>query len=518
MAEAALHTFKGCNDSEEEGELLSVRSFPVEKRKTPNKTSSSKTSTATSATASKKGKQTMKSGAKLSDLQSLEEKLSTRMDGKFSSLESKMELLLSAMAPKDISDSTDIRTSGLVDNRTQGASRPQHTELGTGTLGARRPLVSIENSLNRDYGLVNDEDMVSLQPREDERRVLVSSQGSESHSNEMDTLTATRFDKYVSSQEECNSASALEGPLNNNVLRQMFGDDAELKQDGHNVGLSLDQTQIQLLESSWRCPLPERLSAYKESYKQTFPLNDSALEILQVPSLDEMSERLLVKKHGRRAAFGSTQALFSQPFKSMERIAFQGQVAARMGLITLCYAQQALGSLLQNLQAKDPNMDEAVQNVRDIFAISTKSMDQMARTGAFHHLLRRKATIADTGLHEYKDLQKAAITSPLSGDGIFGKQFENKLKERQEKDKQLTELMPELNKRYVIPKRKAPAVADNYGKRPRFSSQPDSSFRQYKSDKPAGNRGFKRPTSTYNRPAEKTSMVSSFRVPGKNKN
>ena len=48
--------------------------------------------------------------------------------------------------------------------------------------------------------------------------------------------------------------------------------------------------------------------------------------------------------------------------------------------------------------------------------------------------MRRRATVADTGLHEFKDLQKAALSAPLSGDGIFGEEFENKLNNIQEKD------------------------------------------------------------------------------------
>ena len=48
----------------------------------------------------------------------------------------------------------------------------------------------------------------------------------------------------------------------------------------------------------------------------------------------------------------------------MEKVAYQGQVAARMGIISMCYVQQALRSLLQNLKSNSPNIDEAVQNVR----------------------------------------------------------------------------------------------------------------------------------------------------------
>ena len=67
-------------------------------------------------------------------------------------------------------------------------------------------------------------------------------------------------------------------------------------------------------------------------------------------------------------------------------------MASRMGMIMCCYSQQALGSLLDILQQKDINMDLAIQTVRDIFAISTKTLDQIARTGAFNHMVRRKAT------------------------------------------------------------------------------------------------------------------------------
>ena len=55
----------------------------------------------------------------------------------------------------------------------------------------------------------------------------------------------------------------------------------------------------------------------------------------------------------------------------------------------------------------------------------TKSLDQMARAGTFHYLIRRKATVADTGLREFKDL----LTAPLAAEGVFGPEFEKKLKD-----------------------------------------------------------------------------------------
>ena len=221
--------------------------------------------------------------------------------------------------------------------------------------------------------------------------------------------------------------------------------------------------------------------------------------------MEDLTERLLIKKHGRRAAFGSSQSLFTQPFKSVEKIAYQGQVAARMGIISVCYTQQALGCLLNNLSGKSPNLDEAVQNVRDIFAMSTKSLDQMSRTGAFHYLIRRKATIADSGLHEFKDLQKTALTSPLSGEGIFGAEFEKKLKDRQEKDKQLSELMPEMSKKFSSKRKSSFPSESSSQKKPRQSE--NSYSRAYKSSGYNSNYGY----SNYRKPSRGGSFASNYR-------
>lgn len=264
--------------------------------------------------------------------------------------------------------------------------------------------------------------------------------------------------------------------------------------------------------------MPDKVTAYKDSYRQSFPVqSDSETEkLLQVPSLDELSERLLIRKHGRKAAFGNSQTLFGQPFKSIEKVAYQGQVAARMGIISTCYAQQALSALLQNLKSQSPNMDEAIQNVRDIFAISTKTLDQFCKTGAFHHLVRRRATVADTGLHEFKDLQKAALTAPLSGDGIFGEEFENKLKKRQEKDKQLSDLMPEMNKK-PFTKRKSTFKSDTSApKKARNSedsySKPFRSGSNYSSNYKKPFRGSQ--SSGYRNNTSRSNSVSGFRPQG----
>ena len=78
-----------------------------------------------------------------------------------------------------------------------------------------------------------------------------------------------------------------------------------------------------------------------------------------------------------------------------------------------------------------------------------KLPNEYGDVSVMHHLVRRKETVADTGLLEFKDLQKTALTYPLAGEGIFAEEFE-KLKNRQEKDKQLSELMPEVGKRSFL--------------------------------------------------------------------
>lgn len=108
------------------------------------------------------------------------------------------------------------------------------------------------------------------------------------------------------------------------------------------------------------------------------------------------------------------------------------------------YMQQALRVLLQELQTEKPNIDLSIQTVRDIFAMSTKILDQTGRCGAYDHMVRRKATIVDMGLENIKDVAKQTDLLPLSGDGVLGSSFETKLKDRKEKNKEMKDLIPEL--------------------------------------------------------------------------
>ena len=355
------------------------------------------------------------------------------------------------------------------------------------------------------------EDELSLQPGQRERHNigLLSSDGSVQSEDFEPHISSQRFQRYTDN----GTNDINDPPLTHDILREMFGEDA-LTESHNNSGLLLDKTQIDIISSSLRSQMPDKLSAYKDSYKQSFPIQESTKKLLQVPNLDDLTERLLIKKHGHLATFGASQSLFSQPYKSIERIAFQGQVAARMGIISLCYSQQAMGLLLKNLKSESPNLDEAIQNDRDLFAMSTKSLAQLFRTGAFFHLVRRKATVADTGLHEFY-LQKVALTASLSGEGIFGPDFEKKLKDRQEKDRQLSELMPEIGKKPYL-KRKSSFYSESINaKKPRNGD--DSYSRSYRGyNYSAGNRrSFRGSHSSSSRGNfNKPSIVSSFRSQG----
>jgi hypothetical protein len=57
-------------------------------------------------------------------------------------------------------------------------------------------------------------------------------------------------------------------------------------------------------------------------------------QFLQVPTLDELVGRCLVKRHGQKASFSKFgKSLFTQPFKMLEKIAYRGQQAAYTGII-----------------------------------------------------------------------------------------------------------------------------------------------------------------------------------------
>ena len=81
--------------------------------------------------------------------------------------------------------------------------------------------------------------------------------------------------------------------------------------------------------------------------------------MFQVPPLDDLLESMLNKRHGNKSGRGWRQVrtLTSQPLKAIESITHQGKLAARYGLISITYIQQALGTLLNKLQSDNLNVD-----------------------------------------------------------------------------------------------------------------------------------------------------------------
>lgn len=81
--------------------------------------------------------------------------------------------------------------------------------------------------------------------------------------------------------------------------------------------------------------------------------------MLQVPSLDDMLEPILSKSHGNKMIKGweKSRQLATQPLKFTESAAYQRQVAARYGLISIAFIQQALGTLLSKFLLDNVNID-----------------------------------------------------------------------------------------------------------------------------------------------------------------
>jgi len=269
-------------------------------------------------------------------------------------------------------------------------------------------------------------------------------------------------DKPNSDSENISSQKKL--PLFN-----VFGADATVKKTKKQEGMSLDQSQKEVLESSYRCKVPGSVTAFSEDTIDMFPVDEESKNFLEVPSFDPLVESCLIKRHGQKASFAKSKSksLVTQPCKVVENLAYRGQQAARMGIIVNAYVQQGLADLMSTLQEDDFDKSKAVQEVKDVFAMSTKCLDQIGRTGAFHHIIRRSVTMTDTGLYELNDASKFKDL-PLTGDGLFGQDLEPLIKTRKEIKKQMEDLVPEVSrKRKFTPK----PNHETSSKRPRVETQ-----------------------------------------------
>ena len=77
-----------------------------------------------------------------------------------------------------------------------------------------------------------------------------------------------------------------------------------------------------------------------------------------------------------------------------------------------------------------------------------QSLDQFGRIGTLNHMIRKKAAASESGLNTLKDIQAKVLYLPLTAEGVFGEELEDKLEKRKEQSEQLKELLPEFsNKR-----------------------------------------------------------------------
>lgn len=257
-----------------------------------------------------------------------------------------------------------------------------------------------------------------------------------------------------------------------NILSNLFKDEIATDANSTSVGLVIDEAQEKILDNSLKSKNPDRISCFKEEYKSVFPVQDSAEDYLKVPSLDDLLEPLMRSAHGSKsvATWDNHRQLFSQPYKQIERLGYQGQVASRMNIVAELYMQQALGTLINTLENEDCEKSDICQTVRDLFAISTKSLDQAGRCSAFFQLIRRRAAAQDSGLHKLKDVYSKAQSLPLDNTGVFGNELETLLEKRKERKQQLNDLLPELNTNAGNRKRKSDFVPkDNNSKVSKFT-------------------------------------------------
>ncbi|CAC5394844.1 unnamed protein product [Mytilus coruscus] len=69
---------------------------------------------------------------------------------------------------------------------------------------------------------------------------------------------------------------------------------------------------------------------FKDSNRQSFPVDPSCENYFNVPTFNNTVESLLIKRFGPKAAFGTFPCLFSKELKPLEKIAYQGHLAARI--------------------------------------------------------------------------------------------------------------------------------------------------------------------------------------------
>ena len=148
--------------------------------------------------------------------------------------------------------------------------------------------------------------------------------------------------------------------------------------------------------------------------------------------------------------------------------------------------------------------------------MSTKVLDHVGWTGAFHHIIRRKAVASDTGLNNLKKVQAKVMYLPLSRNGEC-------LKRHKEQKEQLSDLVPDFLDSKTDSSRKRKASVDNTNswnsKRSHYDSSSKSSFKpRYIGSFQSNNSDYKKFISYDSKGKSSKDTNSSFWFSNKRKN
>ena len=83
-----------------------------------------------------------------------------------------------------------------------------------------------------------------------------------------------------------------------------------------------------------------------------------------------------------------------------------------------------MDNLAEHFQSENFSRDEGLDQIRNIFSMTTKCLDQIGRAGAFHHIIHRTVTMSDTSLYELDDALEI-VNLPLSGEGVLVRVLKN---------------------------------------------------------------------------------------------
>ncbi|VDI27962.1 Hypothetical predicted protein [Mytilus galloprovincialis] len=435
---------------------------------------------------SKKKKRVSKTAELENKLNSMEDRFDKKMDMLFAVMNKSCATIGSSTVAQ-VSQS-----GGLATQREQSSDNVPST-------GERRPVISLNANLDEDLGsprIIRNIDFdnrseISLHIDSREKADLLGLCSSEDeYSRGLSSPVYSQAGNKSRNVERFSQYLQTQPTISNNVESQ--SNQRLTKSSDNSGGLIIDEAQVRILERSWRTKNPEKLTAYKDEYRSCFPVNDKSKSFLQVPSLDDLLEPMIRTVHGTNSvkSWDKHKQLVTQPLKQIENLAYQGQVASRMGIISVLYMQQTLGTLLERVENENVS-DETCQMVKDLFAISTKSLDQVGRTGAFNHMIRRKAAATESGLNNLKDIQAKVLYLPLSNEGVFGKGLEDKLEKRKEQREQLDDLLPEYKNNNKRKFESTQVRQDWQNKAPRYSSNNSSTHVNYNNANSADKRsGF----------------------------